>query len=229
MKDYSRQRFGRLTVRRTYSARDKSGQSRSFCECVCDCGTTVDVRTDSLTSKRTTSCGCASQKNLFRRLDLSGKRFGRIVAIKDTGKLKYHSPVWLCRCDCGTVFETTTSSLYSAKSCGCYARERAIETGTIFLRQELENSVIDHTNIRLIGNGIIKSNTSGVRGVHWDKSRNKWLAQINFKGKHYYLGRFRDIADAEKAYIYAEEQTHGKFLEWYEEYKKNKVEPKLER
>ena len=38
----------------------------------------------------------------------------------------------------------------------------------------------------------LKSNTSGVTGVAWDKSRNKWKVQL--AGKH--LGRFENFEDA---------------------------------
>lgn len=33
----------------------------------------------------------------------------------------------------------------------------------------------------------------------WDKNRNKWIASFQYKRKHYYLGRYNTIAEAEKA------------------------------
>lgn len=41
-----------------------------------------------------------------------------------------------------------------------------------------------------------KSNTSGVVGVCWVRSKGKWLAQITAKGKHMYLGIFESFGDA---------------------------------
>lgn len=41
-----------------------------------------------------------------------------------------------------------------------------------------------------------KANKSGVVGVNWDKSRNKWQASIRFKGHKYNLGRFTNTQDA---------------------------------
>ena len=35
-----------------------------------------------------------------------------------------------------------------------------------------------------------KTNTSGVRGVYYSTKRNKWIAQIMFKKKCYYLGGY---------------------------------------
>lgn len=43
-------------------------------------------------------------------------------------------------------------------------------------------------------------NTSGFRGVHWDKERGKWRAYIIKNGKNMNLGRFDDILEAAKAY-----------------------------
>jgi hypothetical protein len=44
------------------------------------------------------------------------------------------------------------------------------------------------------------NNTSGYKGVTWHKQCNKWLAQINHKGKHYSLGLFETKEAAAKAY-----------------------------
>ncbi len=44
------------------------------------------------------------------------------------------------------------------------------------------------------------NNTSGIQGVSWDKSRNRWLSQIIVDKKNKYLGRYSCIADAKAAY-----------------------------
>ena len=58
--------------------------------------------------------------------DLSGMRFGRLVAIRLIPKLKSETVRhWKCKCDCGGVIETRSTSLVDgrAKSCGCLMRE----------------------------------------------------------------------------------------------------------
>ena len=42
--------------------------------------------------------------------------------------------------------------------------------------------------------------TSKYKGVHWDKSRNKWCARIYYNGKSENLGRFKKELDASEAY-----------------------------
>ncbi|MEG2001002.1 MAG: AP2 domain-containing protein [Evtepia sp.] len=44
-----------------------------------------------------------------------------------------------------------------------------------------------------------KANKTGVVGVNWDKSRNKWQASIRFQRKKIYLGRYDQFEDAVKA------------------------------
>lgn len=43
-------------------------------------------------------------------------------------------------------------------------------------------------------------NVSGFKGVSWDKSREKWLAQTHYKGKYKYIGRFANKLEAVNAY-----------------------------
>lgn len=57
---------------------------------------------------------------------LVGKRFGRWTVIERAGNRKNGSPLWKCRCDCGTVRIIQTSTLTSgrSRSCGCSLREK---------------------------------------------------------------------------------------------------------
>lgn len=54
------------------------------------------------------------------KLDLTGQRFGKLVVIKEVGKLNGYT-AWLCKCDCGNEKVVRTNSLRSGstKSCGC--------------------------------------------------------------------------------------------------------------
>jgi len=54
------------------------------------------------------------------RLDLTGQRYGRLVALKDVGT-DGQNRLWRCRCDCGNHLTIVNRSLTSGntKSCGC--------------------------------------------------------------------------------------------------------------
>lgn len=64
-------------------------------------------------------------------IDLTGKRFGRLVAIRVEGKDGWGTAAWLCKCDCGKETIVLGSSLRSGatKSCRCLQRELAVERG----------------------------------------------------------------------------------------------------
>lgn len=68
-------------------------------------------------------------------IDLSGKRFGRLVVIKRTGtkvRNKQKRPLWSCMCDCGKKIETMGESLRNGhtRSCGCLALDKLKERAT---------------------------------------------------------------------------------------------------
>jgi hypothetical protein len=67
---------------------------------------------------------------------------------------------------------------------------------------ELQN----HHNV-----GVLKRNKSGVKGVCWDKSRNKWFARLNFNYKSHHAGYFDKIEEAKKAVELYRNQLHGSF------------------
>lgn len=56
-----------------------------------------------------------------------------------------------------------------------------------------------------------KDNTSGHKGVSWDKFRSKWIAQMNFLGEHIFLGRFENKADAVLKYNEKVKEFRGEF------------------
>ena len=57
------------------------------------------------------------------------------------------------------------------------------------------------TNSQNLANrGKNRNNTSGYKGVTWDKERRKWLAQIEVRGRNRYLGRYEDEQEAHAAY-----------------------------
>lgn len=59
--------------------------------------------------------------------------------------------------------------------------------------------------------GLSRHNTSGYKGVSWDRERRKWMALINDGGRKRTLGRFDDPAEAACAYNAAALEKWGEF------------------
>jgi hypothetical protein len=118
--DITNQKFGRLTAIRPTAER-KGGCV--VWECLCECGNTAFVTAKAMRSGNTQSCGCL-HKDVVRQTfskDLTGQRFGSLIALRPTDKRKHGSIVWECLCDCGNIHESYTEVLLSghSQSCGC--------------------------------------------------------------------------------------------------------------
>lgn len=57
----------------------------------------------------------------------------------------------------------------------------------------------------------LSTNTSGLRGVTWNRSAKKWQAGIKLHGRSYHLGLYADKNDAHAAYQLAARRLFGEF------------------
>ena len=60
--------------------------------------------------------------------------------------------------------------------------------------------------------GIRRNNTSGFKGVYFDKWTNKWHSQIVINGKRKNLGRYNTAEEAAKAYDKSAKANFGEFV-----------------
>lgn len=117
----------------------------------------------------------------YNKKDLTGQKFGKLLVLSETSKRDDNgSIVWKCKCDCGSIIETTSKRLVNKLivSCGCYQKERQK-----YSIEKLHNKQFkDNTNIDLISKNQANSNNKcGIRGVHWCSSKNKWIASLSFQ------------------------------------------------
>lgn len=201
-RDLTGMRFGKLTV--LGRSENKAGDGNPLWRCQCDCGNVTETTRRRLITGGVRSCGCGRRPPLK---DLIGRRFGMLTVVSYARKEKgFH--VWRCRCDCGNMTDVRQSNLQSGTttSCGC---RRSPQKNLHYA---------EGTCLEMLKPDVMyKTNTSGVRGVYYSSKRNKWIAQIMFKKKCYYLGGYDRLEDAAKARAEAEEKVFGDFLKWYEE------------
>lgn len=58
---------------------------------------------------------------------------------------------------------------------------------------------------------ISKNNSSGVKGVYWNKRYNKWEASIKINKKPTYIGRYNNINEAKTAIEIFRQKNHKEF------------------
>lgn len=198
----------------------KRENNRTYLYVVCPyCKKKTWIRYDTIQSGNAVSCGCQNKtEHVFKKEDLTGEKFGRLTVIKPTsGRSPNGSVIWECKCSCGNLKHVAAYDLKRGrvKSCGCLSVENSQKNGKIN-GQHLKNCYcLEKTNINNLTMKTRIDNTSGIKGVTWDKERSKWRAQIRFQGKNYTLGRFYSFNDAVKERKIAEEKIFGEFLSWY--------------
>ncbi len=69
--------------------------------------------------------------NLTKKLNLVGKKFGRLLVLCETAYRYDRSIIWRCMCDCGTFKDVPSRSLQSGntRSCGCYKIAKSFTHG----------------------------------------------------------------------------------------------------
>lgn len=108
---------------------DKQGNAQW--NCICDCGNTVVIRGGFLLKGQSY---CSRQCKLWIEtiaLDLTGKRFGRLIAIERVAFGEDRKAIWRFVCDCGSEKETLADYVVcgDVKSCGCLGIESRITHG----------------------------------------------------------------------------------------------------
>jgi hypothetical protein len=107
-------------------------------------------------------------------------------------------------------------------------RYRAHRLAWFYVNGDDPENLIDHINHITDDNRIINlrkatlsqnvrnqrisaKNTSGLKGVCWNKKSKKWQSQIKVLGKLKYLGVFTDKNEAHQAYCKAADDYHKEF------------------
>ena len=145
--------------------------------------------------------------------DLVGQKFGRLTVLEksEQERVGYHY-VWICQCECGNITKAGTTKLIKGykRSCGCMQKEG--------IYKAVAKNLVENTHLGCISSQkLSKANTSGVKGVSWTKSNQKWCAEIVFQGKKHILGYFDKIEDAAKARKAAEEKYFKPIIEKYKD------------
>lgn len=79
------------------------------------------------------------------------------------------------------------------------------------LNNSLSNLRVAERAQNLRNQGLRKTNSSGYKGVSWNKTYRKWQARIQVDKKQIWLGLFDTVEDAAEQYKQAAKAHHGAF------------------
>lgn len=210
------QTYGRLYVKAITNETDNDNNIKFLCVCNCD-NKEILVSSRNLRRNQTKSCGClqkeivsniCKQRKKYNKYNLSGeygigytfKNEEFYFDIEDYDKIKDYC--WYI--DKRTKYVLTRNT------------NRKIVCMHRLIMNFPNNIQIDHIdrirnnnrkyNLRVATNqqnqfnkGISSNNSSGIKGVCWDSSRNKWYAYIIYNNKQISIGRFISLSEAKEA------------------------------
>ena len=235
-KDLSGMTFGRLTVIRQSNELKTfpNGKHGVMWDCKCECGNETTVLGWYLLNGDTKSCGCLhkeksaergfEQLKKYNTWDLSGD-FG--IGYTCNGEPFYFDK------DC---YELIKNHYWYYDSNG-YVTTKIKRSSQIKLHRLVMNAkrgeYVDHiihpprkehkidnrrSNLRIVTNSqncmnqsLRVNNSSGYKGISYNKSKNKWIAYIGVNNKYISLGDYERIEDAINARKAAEKRYFGEY------------------
>ena len=84
--------------------------------------------------------------------------------------------------------------------------ENTIKNDNRWVNIRLATKSLNQANI-----GLLKTNTSGVKGVHWYKAYQCWSSMFIKDGECYFVGYFDDLEEAKAAYQKRYREVYGEF------------------
>lgn len=125
--------------------------------------------------------------------DITGKRFGRLIAKYPTNQRKNGRIVWHCQCDCGNTVDVQISYLTSQQTLSCGCLKGYLEQYQ--LRDDYDAKRVDGVMMPLFKDKEPRKDSStGYRGVsryYTRKSKEeRYRAWITVGGKKYYKSGF---------------------------------------
>lgn len=177
---------------------EDSKQKRRFGIYKCFCGIEFKAQTHYINTNHTKSCGCSIYTHNLSKHRLYNtwvNMIRRCESITDKAYVNYGAR-GISVCDRWKDVSNFIEDMYPT-----YREGLTIDRIDVNGNYEPNNCRWVDMKIQGRNTRILKStNTSGYRGVFWDKSRNKWVARICIDYRKKHIGVFNDAISGAIAY-----------------------------
>lgn len=187
-------------------------------EWLCDCGNTIKRAAYHIKNGGTKSCGCFREEVVGHKIEHHGmtrtKEHNTWCGIKsrtlhqhDSTRRWYHDKgVKVCK----AWLESFTQFYKDMGECpDGYTLDRIDPNGDYCK----DNCRWASNEMQSINKGMFRNNTSGVKGVTFDKKNKKWKAYIYSNNEFIYLGLYEDIEEAKQVRLEAEKTVWSHITE----------------
>ena len=206
--DLTGQKFGRLTViERVESAKKKN----TIWRCLCDCGVEKNIPACDLKSGHTKSCGCLlrekASKLKTKHKETGTQLYNTWCSMKarccnrNHEHYKYYGERGITVCD---DWKNDFVKFRDWALSNGYSDNLTIDRINVNGNYEPENCRWATKEVQAQNKRIYNRNTSGVKGVSFDKSVSKWRAYIGCHRRLIHLGFFITVKEAAEARQQAE-------------------------
>ena len=198
------QKFGRLTV----IAKSTLSQTHTIYDCQCDCGATTACRASHLIAGATQSCGCHRRETSNKHGRSGTVEYftwqNMLARCRNPKHIEYHNygARGIIVCERWQTFTNFFKDMGKRPS-----PAHSIERLNNFGSYEPANCEWVTIDKQAINKRMRNNNTSGVKGVSWDKTRKQWVAYITVLKHRKTLGYFNSIELA----IIARQQAENKY------------------
>lgn len=138
----------------------------------------------------------------YKRVDITGQRFGRLVAMHPTDKRSGGSIVWHCQCDCGNTSDVSARALMhdGTESCGCMRKDSVQDS----LKRQGKTP-----------------------GISYSKKVGEYIVNRTYGVKNYYIGKRKTIEGAIALRDEVNRVPDDEFLEWLADYRRSRKGRKM--
>lgn len=151
--DLTGKKFFQLTVLK----RAETVDSRTYWECLCDCGNITTIRADSLRSDNTKSCGCRPKGGAGFKNEI-GNSYGKLFVVSRAPN-QGRRAMWNCICECGNEVIIRGDSLRNGhtQSCGCLISKAENQIRDLFKKKNINfKTQFSFSDLRGVNNGLLR-------------------------------------------------------------------------